>query len=707
MPATIGETPKPVSGTRGSVSKQDGLGSSKQPNVSNENFGVIFSDATAQIDQDPSSLTPNPAWQSPEAEPEEDTEHDNPARTFIFSGSAAEQTGGPAGQPTISPLHENLSDLALATLGWPTRAQAFNASGQSVDNLSTPAARSNKPQSASVLGLPSSADNTSSSIASLMSVTLGTPSLAGFARSGDVFKPGSASASNGAALTTNLQGETSQLDLNPDMTTQPFGATSVRNGQRQDTNGSTDVAAFALLLQPKSALSEPLSGRSANLPSMGSDGMTPKGSLEPNIVSNDASAEQDGASTGLLAATLATDPMAAGLQPMLQQQERANKPQGAGSSGNAPASNSRLSSFSSIASPEDDMPSDGGPTAVEHTSQPQQAASDNRPAILGATARADASQSGTYSIASGDEFQTGVSAGVSLSRLGSRPVSSTSARPDYTSKIATAGLPPAISPSNTAGAEDGAEPAGDSGSEEPSRSLDLSALNENEARGSSFAEVTSQKTSLPEPQSTSAKSTSTSRDAASVGAPTSSAALDGSGHAASNTEISANQSPVQTAGVPAGAISVDRTKSSPEVQSSSPNLPMDSTAAAKWNVQASGPVKEITIRVEASSGDVVRLKVVDQVNQVEIGVRSSNASLASSLQKDLSSLTATLDRLGWKSELASAPTPAGMAASEANSGSNDQEPSHSQMAAEWWNNPDQNRRSPSDLWEEALNRQQL
>jgi hypothetical protein len=173
------------------------------------------------------------------------------------------------------------------------------------------------------------------------------------------------------------------------------------------------------------------------------------------------------------------------------------------------------------------------------------------------------------------------------------------------------------------------------------------------------------------------------------------------------TSQSAGTQPFFPSSSAGGAIStINTTRSSSETQSSSRGLPIDLTESGKSSSQAAGPVKEISIRVQASSGETVHLKVVDQVNQVQIGVRSSNETLAANLRQDLSSLTATLDRLGWKSEPASAPALVGTATtSEAGSGANDQsDSSHSQTAADWWNNPEQNRRSPSDLWEEALNR---
>jgi hypothetical protein len=147
-------------------------------------------------------------------------------------------------------------------------------------------------------------------------------------------------------------------------------------------------------------------------------------------------------------------------------------------------------------------------------------------------------------------------------------------------------------------------------------------------------------------------------------------------------------------------------KSTAQMQSFGRHQPMDSMQPGTANPQAAGPVKEISIRVQSSSGETVHLRVVDQISQVQVGVRSSNTSLASSLRQDLSSLTATLDRLGWKSEVTAAPTQAGAEVlAEAGSAGNDQpDASHSQ-AMDWWNEAEHNRRSPSELWEEALNRQ--
>jgi hypothetical protein len=174
-------------------------------------------------------------------------------------------------------------------------------------------------------------------------------------------------------------------------------------------------------------------------------------------------------------------------------------------------------------------------------------------------------------------------------------------------------------------------------------------------------------------------------------------------HENSNNQPTSVQ-PLFPSPVDGGISSNNTTQSSSETQSPNRNLPIDLTETAKLPHPAVGGVKEISIRVEASSGEIVHLKVVDQVSQVQVGVRSTNASLATNLRQDLSSLTATLDRLGWKSDLAAGPTLIRTATtSDAGQGANDQSDPRSQTAADWWNNPEHNRRSPSELWDEALN----
>jgi hypothetical protein len=172
-------------------------------------------------------------------------------------------------------------------------------------------------------------------------------------------------------------------------------------------------------------------------------------------------------------------------------------------------------------------------------------------------------------------------------------------------------------------------------------------------------------------------------------------------HEVSSTHFSSMQPSLATSEVPGAVSSSKAPESVAETQSSRHDLPMDSAEPGKAN--SAGPVKEISIRVQSSSGETVHVKVVDQASQVEIGVRSSSASLATTLRQDLSSLTTSLDGMGWKSEVTAAPTPASMA--ESGSGANEQQdPSHTQTAPEWWNSTEQNRRSPNELWEEALNR---
>ncbi|MGC2659049.1 MAG: hypothetical protein WA324_13905 [Bryobacteraceae bacterium] len=176
-------------------------------------------------------------------------------------------------------------------------------------------------------------------------------------------------------------------------------------------------------------------------------------------------------------------------------------------------------------------------------------------------------------------------------------------------------------------------------------------------------------------------------------------------------QISASQAGGAAESAPLSVATISLPKNSQsagEAQSSRRELPIDQAESGKAGPSAAAPVKEISIRVQSSSGETVHLKVVDQSSQVEIGVRSSNAALASTLRQDLSSLTATLDRLGWRSELASAsiPVSASTLPSDGGSGTRDQQDtSQPQSAAEWWNNSEQKRRSASDIWEEVLNRQ--
>ena len=109
------------------------------------------------------------------------------------------------------------------------------------------------------------------------------------------------------------------------------------------------------------------------------------------------------------------------------------------------------------------------------------------------------------------------------------------------------------------------------------------------------------------------------------------------------------------------------------------------------------------MRVEGPQGELISVSVADQGGRVQVAVRSNDAATASLLRQDLPSLTNTLEHLGWKGDMTMGATPPAnlaMHAFRTDTGEPPHEREESQLA--WNPEPEHDRNSPAELWEEAL-----
>lgn len=124
------------------------------------------------------------------------------------------------------------------------------------------------------------------------------------------------------------------------------------------------------------------------------------------------------------------------------------------------------------------------------------------------------------------------------------------------------------------------------------------------------------------------------------------------------------------------------------------------------NPPTGGPAKEIAIRLQGRSGETINVKLVDQGGQVQVTVRSSDPAAASALRQDLSSLTSSLDKAGWKPEIAMAAS--GNSFEPVNQARqtdrNNQDPQGNKQS-EWQQETPKRRQSVSDMWDELLTNQ--
>jgi hypothetical protein len=120
---------------------------------------------------------------------------------------------------------------------------------------------------------------------------------------------------------------------------------------------------------------------------------------------------------------------------------------------------------------------------------------------------------------------------------------------------------------------------------------------------------------------------------------------------------------------------------------------------------APGVAKEVAIRLQNESGETINIKLVDQAGQVQVTVRSSDSSTAASLREDLSSLTNSLEKVGWKSEVS---LPVGTSfepVNETRHADRESQDTPGQHQADWQQETPKKRYSSTDAWDEMLTNQ--
>ena len=104
-----------------------------------------------------------------------------------------------------------------------------------------------------------------------------------------------------------------------------------------------------------------------------------------------------------------------------------------------------------------------------------------------------------------------------------------------------------------------------------------------------------------------------------------------------------------------GGSSSAPSKVSSQPESNSPNPPM----IPQGNEPAANqlPVRSMNLRVEGNSGETVNVRLTDRAGEVQITVHSSDDRTAASLRQDLSTLSSSLDKAGWKTDVSTPASP--------------------------------------------------
>ncbi len=112
-----------------------------------------------------------------------------------------------------------------------------------------------------------------------------------------------------------------------------------------------------------------------------------------------------------------------------------------------------------------------------------------------------------------------------------------------------------------------------------------------------------------------------------------------------------------------------------------------------------GLVHDVQLRLQGDSGENVSVRLSDRSGQVQISVRSTDQATATTLRQDLSTLSASLEKQGWKTDLSE--SPAQTAGHDIRDPSN-QQPADQQgrqrSSPEWEEPPERKRLSPNDQW---------
>ncbi|MBV9761645.1 MAG: hypothetical protein JO340_13875 [Acidobacteriaceae bacterium] len=124
-------------------------------------------------------------------------------------------------------------------------------------------------------------------------------------------------------------------------------------------------------------------------------------------------------------------------------------------------------------------------------------------------------------------------------------------------------------------------------------------------------------------------------------------------------------------------------------------------AADRDTTPVASPAREVVLRVQGNSGEVVSVRLLDQGGQVQLAVRSNDPSTASQLRQDLSALTNSLDRIGWKADPAAStslqPVNQPPARSEAES-----QNGREGASLDWDEQPAKKQNSTAELWDKVL-----
>jgi hypothetical protein len=117
---------------------------------------------------------------------------------------------------------------------------------------------------------------------------------------------------------------------------------------------------------------------------------------------------------------------------------------------------------------------------------------------------------------------------------------------------------------------------------------------------------------------------------------------------------------------------------------------------------AISPAKEMVVRLQGNAGEVISVRLLDQGGQVQVAVRSSDPFTAAQLRQDLSSLTSSLDRIGWKAEPSVMPVKQTPGLHESARPDSESQTGQKGATPDWQESPARKKYSTPELWDNVL-----
>ncbi len=147
------------------------------------------------------------------------------------------------------------------------------------------------------------------------------------------------------------------------------------------------------------------------------------------------------------------------------------------------------------------------------------------------------------------------------------------------------------------------------------------------------------------------------------------------------------------------ALASHATQKSEAAAASIPAAPTIDLTEAKVSTP-SGLVHDVQLRLPGEAGANVSVRLSDRLGQVQISVRSTDQATATTLRQDLSALSASLEKQGWKTDVSELPQRAIHDLRDPSSQQQSDQSGRQRSSPQWEEPPDRRRPNSNDRWAE-------